>query len=76
MAMGLSEMPRNPLDVNCLIIAIASMMSLNQSSGGRPKEKNRLALRSFKYSRPNIHWADAPPEMCYNFVDTDGLRLG
>jgi len=76
MAMGLSETPRNPLDVNCLIIAITSMMSLNQSCGGRPKEKNRLALRSFKYSRPKIHRADVAPVMCYSFVDTDGFRLG
>lgn len=35
-------------EVNCSIIAIASIISLNQRCGGGLKDKDRLALRSFK----------------------------
>jgi len=37
--------------VNCSIIAIASAISVNRRRGDGLKDKNRLALRSFKHLR-------------------------
>src|SRR5579863_4481159 len=49
-AMGLERKASKSMpEVNWSIIAIAFTMSLNQRSGGGLKDKNRLALRSFKH---------------------------
>ena len=39
-------------DVNCSIMAIASLISLNQRCRGKLKDKDRLAFGSFRYLRP------------------------
>src|SRR5207248_10837450 len=39
-------------DVNCSIMAIASLISLNQRCRGELKDKDRLAFGSFRYLRP------------------------
>jgi hypothetical protein len=52
-AMGLVRNASKSMpDVNCPIIAIASMMSANERCGGGLRDENRLALRFFKHLRP------------------------